>query len=72
MLHCEQCGCSGDLGTGWVTVVHADLEEIGDKPWIGELCPPCAAAELGYRPDVAENYVCVWQHPSSETAAKAP
>ncbi len=23
-------------------------------------CPPCAAAEFGYRSDVAENYVCAW------------
>jgi hypothetical protein len=30
-------------------------------------CPPCAAAEFGYRPDVAEKYVCAWDPLPSET-----
>jgi hypothetical protein len=60
-LHCEQCGCSGKLGMGWVTFVRADFDQTGDEPWLGELCPPCAAAEFGYRPDVAERYVCAWE-----------
>jgi hypothetical protein len=59
-LHCEHCGCSGKLGTGRVTFVRSDFDEIGDKPWFGEYCPPCAAALFGYRPEAAENYVCIW------------
>ena len=50
MLHCEQCGCSGELGMGWVTFVRADADEGDDTPWTGEYCPPCAAARFGYRP----------------------
>lgn len=61
MLHCGQCGCSGELGMGWVTFVRADADEGDDTPWTGEYCPPCAAARFGYRPDVAEKYVCVWE-----------
>jgi hypothetical protein len=44
MLVCEQCGCSGELGMGWVTVVRAD--ETGEH-WMAEYCPTCAAAVLG-------------------------
>ena len=50
MLHCEQCGCSGELGMGWVTFVRADEDEGDETPWTGEYCPPCAAARFGYRP----------------------
>ena len=67
MLQCEQCGCSGELGMGWVSFVRADADEGDDTPWSGEYCPPCAAARFGYRPDVAENYVCVWE-PVSDVA----
>ena len=48
MLVCEQCGCSGELGMGWVTVVRAEADETGER-WIAEYCPPCAAATLGRR-----------------------
>ena len=24
-------------------------------------CPPCAAAVFGHRPDVAAEYVCIWE-----------
>jgi len=67
MLVCEQCGCSGELGMGWVTVVRTDVEE-GDA-WTGEYCPPCAAATLGRRSEAASRYVCVW---ASHEAAGAP
>ena len=53
---------------GWVTFVRADTDEGDDTPWIGGYCPPCAAARFGYRPDVAENYVCVWDTIKAETA----
>ncbi len=59
MLVCEQCGCSGELGMGWVTVVRAEADEAGDE-WIGEYCPPCAAATLGRPSEAANGYVCVW------------
>lgn len=62
-MHCEQCGCSGKLGMGWVTFVRADFDETGNEPWTGEYCPPCAAAQFGYRSEAAENYVCVWDTP---------
>jgi hypothetical protein len=55
----EQCGCSGELGTGWVTFVRADIDGNGDKPLFGEYCPPCAAARFGWQPSSAEDYVCV-------------
>jgi hypothetical protein len=60
MLVCEQCGCSGKLGTGWVTVVRAEADETGDG-WIAEYCPPCAAAALGRQSVAARKYVCVWE-----------
>ena len=46
MLVCEQCGCSGELGMGWVTVVRAEADETGEH-WMVEYCPSCAAAVLG-------------------------
>jgi hypothetical protein len=52
---------------GWVSFVRADADEGDDTPWSGEYCPPCAAARFGYRPDVAEKYVCVWE-PVSDVA----
>ena len=68
MLHCEQCGCSGELSMGWVTFVRADADEGDDTPWTGAYCPPCAAAQFGYPPDVAQDYVCVWGPIEAETA----
>lgn len=65
MLVCEQCGCSGELGMGWVTVVRADIEE--GEAWTGEYCPPCAAATLGRGSEAATGYVCVWE-PSDASA----
>ena len=60
MLVCEQCGCSGELGMGWVTVVRAEADETGHG-WLGEYCPPCAAATLGRQPAAAKTYVCAWE-----------
>jgi hypothetical protein len=71
VLHCGKCGCSGELGTGWVTFFRADLDESDGAPMTGEYCPPCAAAFVGYQSDVAENYVCVWDPIKAETG-KAP
>lgn len=65
MLVCEQCGCSGELGMGWVSFVRGDLDEV-EAAWTGAFCPPCAAARFGHRPDLAEHYVCVWEPPRSE------
>lgn len=66
MLNCEQCGCSGELGMGWVSFVCSDVDE-DDNGWTGAYCPPCAAAEFGYRPDRAENYVCAREPVERET-----
>ena len=68
VLYCGKCGCSGELGTGWVTFLRADLDESGGAPLTGEYCPPCAATFVGYQSDVAENYVCVWDPIEAETA----
>ena len=70
-MYCEQCGCSGKLGTGWVTFVRAELDEIDeidDARLSGEYCPPCAAAFFGYQSDVAADYVCAWEPIPGETA----
>ena len=71
MLYCVECGCcSGELGKGWVAYTCDDQDGI-DKPHIVVYCPPCASAEFGYRPDVAENYVCAWEPlPSEPTEAQ--
>jgi hypothetical protein len=62
VLYCIECGCcSGDLGRGWVATRCDDPSpDAGDSPAIAIYCPPCAAAEFGYRPDFAANYVCAW------------
>jgi hypothetical protein len=61
MLYCIECGCcSGELGKGWVAYLCDDAGGI-EGPSIAIYCPPCAAAEFGYRPEVAANYVCAWE-----------
>ena len=68
MLYCEECGCcSGDLGKGWAAFVCYDPDEL-DPPTLIVYCPPCAASEFEYRPDVASNYVCAWEPIPRETA----
>jgi hypothetical protein len=59
-MRCEQCGCSGELGAGWVTFIRLDPDEREGEAWTGELCPPCAADQLGLQRDIAKTYVCVW------------
>lgn len=62
-----ECGCcSGELGKGWVAFMGEDPDGL-EPPAIVVYCPPCAAAEFGYRPDVAEHYVCAWDPLPSET-----
>ena len=73
MLYCVECGCcSGELGKGWVALrcddPVPDPDEGDAEPAIALYCPPCAAAEFGYRPAVAERYVCAWEPLTSETA----
>lgn len=58
---CEQCGCSGGLGMGWVSFVRAELFDSDDESWCGAYCPPCAAARFGFRTAAAETYICVWE-----------
>ena len=62
MLYCIECGCcSGELGRGWVAFRTDDPNQnADDPPEIAIYCPPCAASEFGYRPDIAANYVCAW------------
>ena len=63
MVYCVECGCcSGELAKGWVAMRldDPDTDVIDEGPTIALYCPPCAAAEFGYRPDVAADYVCVW------------
>jgi hypothetical protein len=45
----------------------ADPDGI-DEPRLAIFCPPCAASEYGYRPDLAANYQCIWkpQPPTGE------
>jgi hypothetical protein len=56
VLYCVECGCCSELGRGWVATRCDDPD-----PDIALYCPPCAAAEFGFRPDVAANYVCAWE-----------
>jgi hypothetical protein len=62
VLYCIECGCcSGELGKGWVALLCDDPDpDVPHPPAVALYCPPCAAAEFGYRPDVAANYVCAW------------
>ena len=70
VLYCVECGCcSGELGKGWVAMRCADPStDIDDEPEIAVYCPPCAAAEFGYRPEIAESYVCAWDPLPAEAA----
>ena len=61
MLYCVECGrCSGELGHGWVAFRCDDQDET-EPPALALYCPPCAAAEFGYRPDASAKYVCAWE-----------
>ena len=52
MLDCVECGCSDELGKGWVAM-RCDLPEPDEPddggPMIAMYCPPCASREFGYR-----------------------
>jgi hypothetical protein len=47
MLVCERCGCSGELGMGWLSVVRIDVEDTDDASLLVEYCPPCAEVVFG-------------------------
>jgi hypothetical protein len=47
MLFCERCGCSGEPGMGWLSVVRADIVQTQGTGWMLEYCPACAAAVFG-------------------------
>jgi hypothetical protein len=62
VLYCVECGCcSGELGKGWSAFVCEDPDG-NDPPSIAVYCSPCAASEFGYRRELAEKYVCAWEH----------
>ena len=63
MLYCVECGCCSELGHSWVAMRcdHPDPETGEPVHDLAFYCPPCAASEFGYRPDVAANYVCAWE-----------
>ena len=42
--------------------------DMGDEPAVAFYCPPCAASEFDYRPDVAARYVCAWDPLPTEAA----
>ena len=74
MLYCVECGCcSGELGKGWAAFRCDDPDpDDGDsRPAMGIYCPVCAAAEFGYRPDVAATYVRGWD-PRPRVPDEAP
>jgi hypothetical protein len=67
MLYCVACGCcSGELGKGWAAF-RCDDPEKGQGPEIAIWCPVCAAAEFGYRPEVAAAYVRAWEPRPGDT-----
>ena len=63
-----ECCCAGEIGDGWTAWICNDPDET-DPPTIAVYCPPCAAAEFGYRPDIAEAYVRAWE-PNTPRAAE--
>jgi hypothetical protein len=69
VLYCEECGCCSDTGRGWIGQIAFDPED-GEPPKVIVFCPPCAASEFEYRPDVAADYACDWDPLPSDTDAK--
>jgi hypothetical protein len=66
VLYCVECGCcSGELAKGW-TAFRRDDPNGAEPPGMAFYCPPCAAGEFGYKPDVAARYVCAWEPLPSE------
>ena len=65
MPECDFCGCySAKPGKGWAAVRRCDPERI-DGPRVAVFCPPCAASHFGHPPEVAVNYVCVFESPDA-------
>ena len=74
MLECDFCGCySPKPGKGWVTCP-AEKYARTDEPGLLTFCPPCAAVVLGVRPDLATEYVCIFepQPPPTEPIGTSP
>ena len=68
LLFCVEYGCcSGEVGQGWVAFLGDDPDGI-DPPSAVVYCPVWAAAEFGYRPKIAADYVCAWEPLPSETS----
>ena len=60
VLYCQECGCCSHHGRGWTA--HISFAADGnEQPKVMAYCPPCAASEFDYRPDVAATYVCEWE-----------
>jgi hypothetical protein len=71
MLHCEQCGCSGRRGVGWVSFVRSEPDDTDDRSWIGAYCPRCAEARFDYGRDAAEKHVCVSDTPQTDVTGRS-
>ena len=67
VLRCAECGCVSVDGAGWVGKSAFAADEDA-APSTAMYCPPCAAAEFGYRTDEAESYHCVWEAPGHGTS----
>jgi hypothetical protein len=68
VLFCIECGCcSGELGKGWAAFrcKDPDTAKSDTSSAIAIYCPVCAAAEFGFRPEAAANYVRGWEPRSS-------
>ena len=66
MLECDFCGCySAKPGKGWAAVRRYDPEGT-EGLVVAIFCPPCAAAELGHRPEAAADHVCIWKPLASD------
>lgn len=61
MLICVECGCCSDeLAKGWAAYQGTDPDGI-EPDDVSVYCPVCAAQHFGFRPELAETYVCVWE-----------
>lgn len=46
-MRCEQCGCSGQFGVGWVALIQPNVETTPDDARGGVFCPRCAVQLFG-------------------------
>ena len=68
MLECDFCGCHTEKpGKGWAAY-RADDRVESEAPFVAVYCPPCAASQFGHRPDLAAEYVCVFEDVSRTPA----